>query len=197
MLALVLTLALGSDAGRPETGAPDAGVARAPVKKSAKDAALEGILGKPPVGPAQLEPANLGNISVGPGIGARANPSCGASITPYAQQLKMSAHVEVQVLSPGPRDRAEVQRFLQARLSRLRACYERVLKRNPLVRGRVELDVTLTPVGAASAVELVLNQTGEDDLAQCTKAMLRQLVGYPKAPMAGHLLLGVTFWGDG
>jgi hypothetical protein len=88
-------------------------------------------------------------------------------------------------------------RLLRAKLNRFKACYERTLKRNPLVRGKLQLEVTLTTAGAATAVEILNNQTGDEELASCSKAMTRQLTGYPKAPVAGPLILGLSFWGDG
>lgn len=82
----------------------------------------------------------------------------------------------VQIASPGPVDEegpADVSHVVRANAGDLRACYERELKADPSVAGRVEAEWTIAR-GRAVGVRVVENTTGNEPLAACvTEAISR------------------------
>ncbi|MCA9606857.1 MAG: AgmX/PglI C-terminal domain-containing protein [Myxococcales bacterium] len=72
-------------------------------------------------------------------------------------------------------DPAIVARQLRARLSAVRACYERQLTTDPTTLGRVVLEITIGVGGSVSQATAPENTTGSDAVAECVVSVARRL----------------------
>jgi TonB family protein len=70
-------------------------------------------------------------------------------------------------------DREKLAGFVRARKSAIQACYERELKRNPSLKGRVVVRFTITPQGTTSDVDIEENTLGDDAVASCIRTVIR------------------------
>lgn len=65
-------------------------------------------------------------------------------------------------------DPRELHRALRARMGAVRACYEGELTRgNPNLSGRIQVGLTVQPMGNLSGVRVVENSTGSESLGAC------------------------------
>jgi TonB family protein len=62
-----------------------------------------------------------------------------------------------------------VQAVIKARTGQVKACYERELKQNPSLRGKVRVAFTITPSGSVRSTEIVQNTTRSADLSPCVR----------------------------
>jgi TonB family protein len=67
----------------------------------------------------------------------------------------------------GDFDSALVVRLIQQRRSAIQACYERELRQNPTLQGRVSVALTIQESGSVSGVRAAENSTGSDAVASC------------------------------
>jgi hypothetical protein len=74
---------------------------------------------------------------------------------------------------PGALSASELTRFIQARLPSMRACYERELRRNPTLAGRVVARFVIATNGRITQSEIVQNTLGNDDVGNCIKTAMR------------------------
>ena len=72
--------------------------------------------------------------------------------------------------SPGHLDAGQLTREVKSRLGALRACYERSLKRNPSLTGKLLLHLTITPAGTVSSVDLTSDSLDDSELATCVRS---------------------------
>jgi hypothetical protein len=98
--------------------------------------------------------------------------------------------VDGQVKGSGPSiegegiDQEEFRKFIRARIPSVRACYERELKKNPTLKGKVVAQFIIQPNGLLSDVGTPQNTTGSGELASCIQALIRSWVT-PFKPTAG------------
>ena len=57
-------------------------------------------------------------------------------------------------------DRAALSRYIKDRLNAIRGCYERELKRNPALKGKVVVRFNITPAGRAGDIRIEENTLG-------------------------------------
>lgn len=75
-----------------------------------------------------------------------------------------------------------LQAFLRARRQALAFCYERSLRRNPSLRGRVDLAFTIQSSARASDIEVKApDGFSKDELSTCLKVVVRGWV-FPRKP---------------
>ena len=67
----------------------------------------------------------------------------------------------------GDFDQQAVVRLIQSRRSAIQACYERELRQNPTLQGRVAVAMTIQVSGSVSGVRAAENSTGSDAVANC------------------------------
>jgi hypothetical protein len=72
--------------------------------------------------------------------------------------------------SAGHLDASQLTREVRGRLGALRACYERSLKRNPNLAGKLLLHLTITGAGTVSSVDLTSDSLDDSDLAGCVRS---------------------------
>jgi TonB family protein len=78
-------------------------------------------------------------------------------------------------------DRAALSRYIRDRLNAIRACYERELKRNPSLKGKVVIRFNITPAGRAGDVRIEENSLGSPDVAACISGLMRSWI-FPFKP---------------
>ncbi|MBI3182549.1 MAG: AgmX/PglI C-terminal domain-containing protein [Myxococcales bacterium] len=78
-------------------------------------------------------------------------------------------------------DRDALARYVRARKSAIQNCYERELKRNPSLKGKVVVRFSITPQGRASDIEIEENTLGNEAVSSCIRTVIRTWV-FPFKP---------------
>ena len=78
-------------------------------------------------------------------------------------------------------DRGKLTAYLRARMGAIQGCYEKELKRNPSLKGKVVVRFTITPQGRSSDIEIEENTLGNDAVPSCIKTVIRGWV-FPFKP---------------
>lgn len=78
-------------------------------------------------------------------------------------------------------DRDSLARYVKGRLKAIQSCYEKELKRNPSLKGKVVVRFTITSAGRASEVEIEENSVGNEAVASCIRTYIRGWV-FPFKP---------------
>jgi len=78
-------------------------------------------------------------------------------------------------------DRDALARYIKARLTAIRGCYEKELKRNPTLKGKVVVRFTITPAGRAGDIRIEENSVGSPEVASCIAGLMRSWV-FPFKP---------------
>ena len=72
----------------------------------------------------------------------------------------------------GELDPAMVAKEVRTRLGAIKACYERALKRNPNLSGKVVIHWTITQAGTVSGVDVEQDTLGDAEVASCIKSLV-------------------------
>jgi TonB family protein len=100
---------------------------------------------------------------------------------------KGDAKVSGQVSTAAPEvdsadvDRAALSRYIRDRLGAIRGCYERELKRNPGLKGKVVVRFNITPAGRAGDIRIEENTLGSPEVASCISGLMRSWI-FPFKP---------------
>lgn len=100
---------------------------------------------------------------------------------------KGDAKVTGQVAAASPEvdsadvDRAALSRYIRDRLGAIRGCYERELKRNPSLKGKVVVRFNITPAGRAGDVKIEENSLGSPEVGSCIQSLMRTWI-FPFKP---------------
>ena len=78
-------------------------------------------------------------------------------------------------------DRAALSRYIRDRLGAIRGCYERELKRNPGLKGKVVVRFNITPAGRAGDVRIEENTLGSPEVSSCITGLMRSWI-FPFKP---------------
>ena len=82
-------------------------------------------------------------------------------------------------------DAGKVSRIFRRRASAIRTCYERGLKANPNLRGKVKIRFTIATSGRVTRIRVVSNSTGSSTVASCiTKKVRRWRFPQPEGGVA-------------
>jgi len=73
----------------------------------------------------------------------------------------------------GKIDKAAVESVFRRRMSAIRVCYERSLKTNPDVQGKVTIRFTIGRAGTITAIEVTENTTGDAAIGTCIAQKVR------------------------
>jgi TonB family protein len=73
----------------------------------------------------------------------------------------------------GEVDREALNRYVKARKAAIVACYEKELKRNPSMKGKVVVRFSISTSGRATEIEIEENTLGNDAVSACIKAIIR------------------------
>src|SRR5262249_23324251 len=70
-------------------------------------------------------------------------------------------------------DREALARYVRQRLKAITGCYEKELKRNPSLKGKVVIRFNIKASGRADDIEVEENSLGNDAVASCIRAVIR------------------------
>lgn len=89
--------------------------------------------------------------------------------------------VEEASLEEGPggakasgRDRDQIMAVVNAHNSAIQACYQRALKRNPDLKGKIVVRFTISPLGKVSHVEVVSSTLNNSRVERCITSRIRR-----------------------
>jgi len=91
----------------------------------------------------------------------------------------------------GSLDAGLIAREVRARMGAVKACYERALKRNPNLSGKIALHWTITPSGTVQGVETENDSLGDPEVANCIKQLVMRW-RFP-APSGGSVEVSIPF----
>lgn len=91
----------------------------------------------------------------------------------------------------GELDPSMVAKEVRTRLGAIKACYERALKRNPNLSGKVVIHWTITQAGTVSGVDVEQDTLGDAEVASCIKSLVARW-RFP-APSGGSVEVSFPF----
>ena len=111
----------------------------------------------------------VANISGLRGAGSIAGGDTGAGLT----EKRISGIVRSEAPAvDGELDPSLVSKEVRARIGAIKACYDRALKRNPNLSGKVKVRWTITAAGTVSAVEIEEDSMGDAEVSSCIKGLV-------------------------
>jgi outer membrane biosynthesis protein TonB len=129
--------------------------------------------------------ANVGGLRGGGAIEAGGTGAAAA-------EKKVSGSVKSEAPAvDGELDPAMVAKEVRTRLGAIKACYERALKRNPTLSGKVVIHWTITQAGTVSGVDVEQDTLGDAEVASCIKALVARW-RFP-APSGGSVDVSFPF----
>jgi len=129
--------------------------------------------------------ADAGNLRGGAGI-AGAETGKGAGERTVKGAIKTEAPAVDGELDPNM-----VAKEVRSRLGAIKACYERALKRNPNLSGKVVIHWTITQAGTVSGVDVEQDTLGDAEVASCIKSLIARW-RFP-APAGGSVDVSFPF----
>ena len=129
--------------------------------------------------------ADAGNLRGGAGI-AGAETGKGAGERTVKGAIKTEAPAVDGDLDPNM-----VAKEVRSRLGAIKACYERALKRNPNLSGKVVIHWTITQAGTVSGVDVEQDTLGDAEVASCIKSLIARW-RFP-APSGGSVDVSFPF----
>jgi hypothetical protein len=78
-------------------------------------------------------------------------------------------------------DAEQIGRFIRSRQQAIQACYESELRRNPQLRGRLLVNISISTTGRVSAVDFLEDSVGSSAVANCVRTRIRTWV-FPVRP---------------
>jgi TonB family protein len=111
----------------------------------------------------------VANISGLRGAGSIAGGDTGAGST----EKRVSGIVKSEAPAvDGELDPSLVSKEVRARIGAIKACYERALKRNPNLSGKVKVRWTITAAGTVSSVDIEEDSMGDSEVSSCIKGLV-------------------------
>ena len=92
----------------------------------------------------------------------------------------------------GDFDSSVVVRTIKTRIRAIKACYERELRRNPTLAGKVTVEFTIQPRGNVTGVKVKANTTNDPNVANCVKATVARFRFNP-GPEGGSVTYAYPF----
>jgi outer membrane biosynthesis protein TonB len=109
-----------------------------------------------------------------------------------AAEKKVSGVVKSEAPAvDGELDPNMVAKEVRTRLGAIKACYERALKRNPNLSGKVVIHWTITQAGTVSGVDVEQDTLGDAEVASCIKSLVARW-RFP-APSGGSVEVSFPF----
>jgi len=129
--------------------------------------------------------ADAGSLRGGAGI-AGGGTGQGAGERTVKAAIKTEAPAVDGELDPNM-----VAKEVRSRLGAIKACYERALKRNPNLSGKVVIHWTITQAGTVSGVDVETDTLGDAEVASCIKSLIARW-RFP-APAGGSVDVSFPF----
>jgi TonB family protein len=154
-----------SDAGSLSADVGSALANSAGVKVARHDADQAGLRGGGG-GDAAASAGELGGAGGGPGG------------TVEVKQVELKGSVKTgsaDIVSSSPEDTTSVARTMKRYTGRVKQCYEKELKGNPDLAGKVTVSFDIDTSGNVSGVAIAANTTGNSALADCIKNVVKRI----------------------
>ncbi len=97
-----------------------------------------------------------------------------------AQVVAKVTATSLQEFDSDSRNQKDIMDTLRRRMGGVKACYEKRLKRNPELKGKVVVRFVIAAGGSVIEAEVVENTTGDSDLAACIAQSVR-VIRFPPA----------------
>jgi outer membrane biosynthesis protein TonB len=111
----------------------------------------------------------VANISGLRGAGSIAGGDTGKAAT----EKKVTGVVKSEAPAvDGELDPSLVSKEVRTRIGAIKACYERSLKRNPNLSGKIKVRWTITAAGTVSAVEIEEDSMGDPEVVSCIRGLV-------------------------
>ena len=111
------------------------------------------------------------------------------------KEAKISSRVRAdaadEIFGAGTIDKSTVAQIVQRRLSAIKACYERELKSDPDVAGKVVIQFTIEESGRVSGAKVLNDSTGEPRIGQCVANVISRFK-FPQ-PVGGSVTASYPF----
>jgi hypothetical protein len=91
----------------------------------------------------------------------------------------------------GTIDAKAVNTFINSNFGQVKACYERRLRNNPLLEGKVDLNIGVSTRGKVTSVVVNRDTVRDAEMLRCVKKVIRGW-RFPK-PEGGRVIIGKTF----
>lgn len=111
----------------------------------------------------------LGSLASAGGPGATQGKGEGTAVTERTVKGRTEVGDGGDIGGSGDFDASLVVAMIKKRIGAIRACYERELKRNPTLAGKVTIEFTIQPQGNVTGVKVAQNSTGDDQVGICVK----------------------------
>ena len=89
--------------------------------------------------------------------------------------VRVSGHVRdvAPEIESADVDREALARYVKQRLKAIQNCYEKELKRNPSLKGKVVVRFSITPSGRSGEIDVEENTLGSDAVSSCIRTVIR------------------------
>jgi TonB family protein len=134
----------------------------------------------------------LGALSNRGGAKATSGQSEGGAVAERVVHGKTDVGSGGDIGGSGDFDSALVVQMIKTRIGAIRACYERELKRNPTLAGKVTIQFTIEQQGNVSGVKVVDNTTQDDAVGQCVANAIQRFRFNP-GPDGGSVTFSYPF----
>jgi TonB family protein len=111
----------------------------------------------------------LGALASAGGADATKTKGEGGAVQERAVKGKTELGSGGDIGGSGDFDAALVVAMIKKRIGAIRACYEKELRRNPTLAGKVTIEFTIQPQGNVTGVKVAANSTGDDNVGVCVK----------------------------
>jgi hypothetical protein len=91
----------------------------------------------------------------------------------------------------GSIDPGVVNRFINARFGQVKACYERRLKTDSSLEGKLDLNISISPTGRVTSVTVNRDTVKDSKMRSCIRRTIRKW-DFPK-PIGGGVIVAKTF----
>lgn len=139
------------------------------------------------------EGGGLGSLAAAGGAGATQQRQEGTEVV----EVRVRGNLRLldndgDMTGSGDFDQRVVVNLIRQRISAIRACYERELRRNPQLNGKVTVEFTIQTTGTVSGVRATENTTGDDAVAACVVSTVQRFRFNP-GPEGGSVTFSYPF----
>ncbi|MFK7990751.1 MAG: TonB family protein [Sandaracinaceae bacterium] len=135
---------------------------------------------------------DLGGLQARTGSGAGRQASEGEVVVERRIRGRVNAGALADESGSGSFDPSIVTRQIRARIRAIQTCYERELRNNPALAGRVLVRFTIQPTGTVSGATAQENSTGSPAVASCVVSTIRRFRFSP-GPEGGSVTFAYPF----
>lgn len=90
-----------------------------------------------------------------------------------ARQIRGQVRDQAPEVESKDVDREALTRYVRSRTRAIQACYEKELKRNPSLKGKIVIRFSIMPNGRTGEIDIEENTLGNEAVASCIKTIVR------------------------